>query len=75
MMVSAATEGSSGVPLAGELAGVDDDPGRQAVVRRPSVVLPPAWPGSGLTDSNRTAAASTALVETGVSRSPVTHRS
>jgi hypothetical protein len=26
--------------LAGELAGVDDDPGRQAVVRRPAVVVP-----------------------------------
>ncbi len=36
---------------------------------------PAAGPGSGRIDSNSTAAASTALVETGVSRSPVTHRS
>jgi len=47
----------------------------QAVIGRPDVGPPGGGSGSGRTDSNSTAAASIAFVDTGVSRSPVTHRS
>ena len=75
-MVSAATDGSSGSPsssasLAASMITWAGSPwyGGRVSAR------PAAGSGSGRIDSNSTAAASTALVDTGVSRSPVMHRS